>query len=185
MDVKDAVLKRRALRSFENTKLEPDMIDRLIESASLSASCFNNQPWRYVFVNDDAVLKKLHEALPKGNVWAAVAPLIIVVCSKKENDCLIKGREYFLFDCGLSVSQLILTATELGLVAHPIAGYDEEMAKTLLGIPQDMTVITLIIVGVHSQAISPLLSEKQVKDEQERPARLPKEQIAFFNRYPS
>ena len=184
MDVKDAVLRRRALRSFDNTKIEPAVIDSLIESASLSASCFNNQPWRYVFVNDEAVLKKLHEALPKGNVWATAAPLIIVVCSKKENDCLIKNREYFLFDCGLSVSQLLLTATELGLVAHPIAGYDEEIAKTVLGIPQDMTVITFIIVGMHSQIISPLLSEKQIKDEQTRPLRLPKEQISFFNRFP-
>jgi nitroreductase len=185
MDVKEAVQKRRALRSFEKTKIDPVVIDSLIEAASLSASCFNNQPWRYVFVNDDAVLKKLHEALPKGNVWATVAPLIIVVCSKKESDCVIKNREYFLFDCGLSVSQLILEATELGLVAHPIAGFDEDKAKEILGIPQDMTAITFIIVGVHSPTISPLLSEKQIKDETTRPPRLAKEQTVFFNRFPS
>ncbi|MEK7376470.1 MAG: nitroreductase family protein, partial [Candidatus Margulisiibacteriota bacterium] len=183
--VKDAVLKRRALRSFEKTKIDPAVIDRLIESASLSASCFNNQPWRYVFVNDELVLKELHGALSKGNVWATAAPLIIAVCAIKENDCVIKNREYFLFDCGLSVSQLILSAAERGLVAHPIAGFDEEIVKAVLDIPKEMTAITLIIVGEHSQTISPLLSEKQIEAEKERPERLPKEQIVFFNRFRS
>ncbi|MFB0562029.1 MAG: hypothetical protein ACETWM_12570 [Candidatus Lokiarchaeia archaeon] len=35
-----------------------------------------------------------------------------------------------------------LRATKLGLVTHPIAGYDEEQVKKVLNIPEDMRVIT-------------------------------------------
>jgi len=75
----------------------------------------------------------------------------------------------------------MLRATELGLVAHPVAGYDEEVVKEILGIPEDMQVITLVNVGKHSESIGPLLSEKQAESEKERPERLPLEEFAYLN----
>jgi hypothetical protein len=45
-------------------------------------------------------------------------------------------------------------------VAHPIAGYNEGAVKEILGIPEEMRVITLVIVGRHSETIGPLLTEK-------------------------
>ncbi|MGD8536143.1 MAG: nitroreductase, partial [Candidatus Aminicenantes bacterium] len=78
---------------------------------------------------------------------------------------------------------LILRATELGLVAHPIAGYSPRKTKEILEIPEEYQVITLIIVGKHSEEISPILSEKQVESEKERPARLSLDKFAFINRF--
>lgn len=79
---------------------------------------------------------------------------------------------------------MILRATELGLVAHPIACYREDQIKDVLGIPQEMAVITLIIFGKHSPEFSPLLSEKQAEDERRRPPRKPLSEIAFRDRWP-
>jgi nitroreductase len=107
--------------------------------------------------------------------------MIIAVFSNKELDCLLKGREYYLFDTGMATAFLILRATELGLVAHPIAGYNEEAAKKTLGIPDDMTVITLVIVGKHSESISPVLSDKQIEAEKKRPERLSMEKVVYLN----
>ncbi|MCK4836670.1 MAG: nitroreductase family protein, partial [Candidatus Aminicenantes bacterium] len=92
-------------------------------------------------------------------------------------------REYFLFDTGMAAGFLILRATELGLVAHPIAGFDENEVKRILQIPEHMIVITLIIVGVKSGIASPLLNEKMAEVETKRPSRLKFEEIAFINRY--
>jgi hypothetical protein len=77
----------------------------------------------------------------------------------------------------------MLRATELGLVAHPIAGNDEAMVKELLAVPEDMTVIALIIVGEHSEMISPALSEDQAAAEKERPPRYPLADFAFIDSY--
>lgn len=183
MDVKEAIQKRRAYRSLEKVEITEDIIRELSLAASLSASCFNNQPWRFIFVYGKDDLEKFKVVFNKGNEWCHADSLVIAVVSEKSLDCDVKGRQYYLFDTGMATAQLILRATELGLVAHPIAGYDEQKVKELLSVPEDMTVITLVNVGKHSDKISPVLSEKQVRDEKERPQRLPLNKIVFRNKY--
>ncbi|MFQ6103450.1 MAG: nitroreductase family protein [Candidatus Glassbacteria bacterium] len=86
-------------------------------------------------------------------------------------------------DTGMASAFLILRATELGFVAHPIAGFDEEKVKEALEIPDEMTVITLLIVGKRSEEPNPILSKKQIESERKRPSRHPLRKIMFMNRY--
>ena len=125
----------------------------------------------------------MHETLTKGNEWARAASMTIVVFSKKEYDCLIKEREYCLFGTGMATAFLILRATELGLVAHPIAGFKPSLVKEILGIPEEMMVIALVIVGRRADSVSPLLSELQVEAEEKRPERKPLQEFVHHNRY--
>jgi len=184
MDVKQAIHTRRAYRSLEPVEITDELVRDLAESAQLTPSCFNNQPWRFVFVHDPEVLKKLHGAMSKGNEWVQAASMIIAVFSREDLDCRIRGRNYYLFDTGMATAFIILRATELGLVAHPIAGYDEGAVKEILGIPEDMQVITLVNVGKHAETIGPLLTEKQAETEKQRPERLPLEGFAYVNAFP-
>ncbi|NPV50357.1 MAG: nitroreductase family protein [Candidatus Methanofastidiosum sp.] len=183
MDVKEAINKRRAYRSLEPAEITPDIINSLAGSAQLSPSCFNNQPWRYVFVTDSEKLIEMHSALSQGNEWAKAASMIIAVFSKKENDCLIKDREYYLFDTGMATAFIILRATEIGLVAHPIAGFSPKKTREILEIPDEMNVITLVIVGKHSSNMNPLMNEDQIEVEKERPERLQVNKFVFMNKY--
>ncbi len=183
MDVKEAIDKRRAYRSLEPMEITEDLIHDLAKHAILAPSCFNNQPIRYVFVYDKEKLMQMREALSKGNEWAYEASMIIAVFGKKDNDCIIADREYYLFDIGLSTAFLLLRATELGMVAHPIAGFKGVKTKDILGIPKDMMLITLVIMGKHSDKINPVLSEKQLAWEKERPERLPFEKFAYLNSF--
>ncbi len=183
MELKEVIKKRRAYRSLKTCEIDDDLIQELAECASLAPSCYNNQPWRFVFVYRKNVLEKLFEALPKGNAWAKSASMIVAVVSKKDNDCVIKGREYYLFDTGMATAFLILRATDLGLVAHPIAGYNEEKVKEVLDIPEEMTVISLVIVGKKSEDINPVLSDKQIADEKKRPERLRFEYFFAINKF--
>lgn len=183
MDVKEAIQKRRAFRSFVPVEITEDIINELATAAQLTPSCFNNQPWKFVFVHDKNVLVKMREGLTGGNEWIHAASLIIVAFGKKEDDCDTKGREYYLFDLGMACAFIQLRATELGLVAHPIAGFREQIVKEILGIPQEMKVITLINVGKKADTISEVLSEKQVGWEKKRPERKAIEEFVFMNRY--
>jgi nitroreductase len=183
LDIFQLIQKRRAYRSLAPVQITEEIIGALAESAQLSPSCFNNQPWRYVFVYEKRRLDRLFGALSKGNNWAKESSLIIAVCSKPEYDCQIRGRNYYLFDTGMATAFIILRATELGLVAHPIAGFDQDMVRDILCIPEGMTVITLLVVGKKSETISPILSEKQVKTEKHRPERLGVTEFMFRNSY--
>jgi len=183
MDVKEAINQRRAYRSFDPIPIAQELVEDLAKSAQLAPSCFNNQPWRFCFVYDKEMLEKMKTVLSKGNEWTYAASLMIAVFSKKELDCIIHDREYYLFGCGMAVGLLMLRATELGLVAHPIAGYSPKKVREVLGIPEEMNVITLIMVGKHSETISPVLSEKQIQDEKQRPERFPLEKFIYYNGY--
>ena len=183
MDVIRAIRERRAYRSLAPVEITRDLIEQLAESVRLAPSCFNSQPWRFVFVSDPGVLEEMHAALSKGNAWARSASLIIAAFSRPEDDCIIRDREYHQFDVGQAVGFLILRATELGLVAHPIAGFSPRKTREILGIPAEYKVITLIIVGKHSGKISPVLSEKQIQSEKVRPRRKSFSRIAWLNTY--
>ena len=129
MEVREAIRTRRAYRSLDPSPITEELIQDLAESASLAPSCFNYQPWRFVFVKDIEVLKEIHGALSKTNKWIQRASMIIAVFSKEEDDCRVRGRNYHQFDTGMATAFLMLRATELGLVAHPIAGYREKQIR--------------------------------------------------------
>jgi nitroreductase len=184
MNVKETITQRRAYRSFVPAKIDEALIRDLADAASLAPSCFNNQPWRYVFVYDKTKLEEVFKAMNKGNEWTFKDSMIIAVLGKKDMDCAMKdGRFYYHYDIGCATGFLILRAWELGLVAHPIAGYNPELIKQALKVPADMEVITLVNVGKHADTPSQVLSEKQLIDEKTRPARLKFEQFAFINEY--
>ncbi len=171
MDVHDAIKKRRAYRSLDPVEISEEIVRDLAYHASLAPSCYNNQPWRFVFVKSREKLDEIFRSLPDGNAWATRASMIVAVYSKKDFDCVIGEREYYLFDTGMATAFLILRATELGLVAHPIAGYDPDTVKRVTGISQDSNIIALIIVGKHSEKPNELLSEWQRQQELIRPER--------------
>jgi len=183
LTIEEIIVKRRSYRSLDTIKITEDIVNELAKNAQLAPSCYNNQPWRFVFVYQDEQLSKLKTALSPGNKWALDSSMIIAVCSRKDLDCDIKNREYFLFDTGMATAFILLKATELGLVAHPIAGFDEDIAKKILEVPDDMQIITLIIVGKHSEAINQSLSPQQAQVEKERPERLSLDKFAFYDTF--
>jgi nitroreductase len=171
MKVEDAIKTRRAYRSLDSVNITEELIRDLGTSAKLSPSCFNNQPWRYIFVYDRKKLNELQEAMSENNKWTQRASLIVAVYSHQEDDCNIGERHYYLFDTGMATAFLILRATELGLVAHPIAGFKEKKAKDILKIPERMRLITLVIIGKHSEEFNNLMTENQKSNEKKRPKR--------------
>jgi len=157
MSVKETIEKRRAYRSLEPVDITRDLVNDLAEMAKISPSCGNKQPWRFVFVYDKQALKQLFTALSGSNKWVEKASMIIGVFSKPENDCTIGERLYYLFDTG--------------------------MAKEILGIPNAMRLITLVIVGKHTETVNPVLSDSMKLGEKQRPPRKAIEDFIYINKY--
>lgn len=183
MDVKETIEKRRAFRSLDPVEITDELIKDLARCAQIAPSCSNNQPWRYIFVHEKEQLKRLFTILTEHNQWIEKASMMIAVFSKPEYDCRIKERDYYLFDTGLATAFIVLRATELGLVAHPIAGFDEKKGKEILGIPEEMRLITFVNIGKKSDEINPVLTESMKKGEKQRPPRKPFEHIYAENRF--
>lgn len=174
MEVHEAILMRRARRALGPRPVEPEKISALVEAMRLSASCNNNQPWRVIVCRSAEALAKARSALSKGNAWATRAPLIMVMAGRLQDDChgVANKPDYFLFSSGLAVGQMLIRAIDLGMIAHPIAGFDPLVLRKELGIPEDFMTITMVIVGYLDNDTS-LLSEKQKANEITRPERRP------------
>lgn len=176
MKVQIAIQKRRSYRGLDPVEITDKMISELAGAASLAPSCYNNQPWKFIFIKSKEKLVKMKQVMNKGNEWTFDSSCIVAVMSKRDLDCNVKGREYYLFDTGLGVGQMLLKATEMGLVAHVIAGYSPEKTKELLSVPEEWCLIALIALGKKSK-------KKQIISDEARPERLALKYVYSIDEY--
>lgn len=173
---------RSPYRALSPRSVEREKVLSLLEAAQLSASCFNNQPWRYLVLDEPASLEKGRKALVEGNYWARTAPVLIVGFSKRDLDCLpADGREYFLFDLGMATQNILLQATALDLVARPMAGFKPDVLRQEFGIPAEFTILVMIAIGYKGDLAT--LEERHQKLSLGPRMRNPLEKNCFFNTY--
>lgn len=99
----------------------------LFEAARWSPSCFNEQPWRFVYAQDDKLRSQFLNVLVEGNqVWAKSAPVLMAVFAKKKFAYNGKPNRWAEFDTGAAWMSLNLQALSLGLHCHGMAGYSED-----------------------------------------------------------
>lgn len=172
--------KRRARRALSDKPIPTEVIERILQAATLAPSCFNNQPWRFLVVKDPEKLDLVKKHLSPNNRWATAAPVIILVATKPPLDCQLEGeRDYALFDTGMAVMALQAQAIREGLYVHPIAGYKAvELRKTMV-IPEDYVLITLVILGYPGS--DALLNEKQKEMEISERERKPISQVVCYD----
>jgi len=174
--------KRSAFRAISPEAVAPEKVQALLQAAQLSASCFNNQPWRFLVLQDPSALAKARPALSEANYWAKAAPLLLVGFSRRDLDCLIPdGREYFLFDLGMATQNILLQATELGLVARPMAGFNPEVIRQAFQIPAEYVLLVAIAVGYPGDLST--LQEKHQKVSTAPRTRNPLEKNFFFDQF--
>lgn len=172
--------KRRARRSLSDIPIPKEVVERILQAATLAPSCFNNQPWRFLVVQDPEKLNLVKQHLSSNNRWATASPLIILVATKATLDCQLEGgRDYALFDTGMAVMALQAQAIREGLYVHPIAGYKAVELQKVMGIPEDYVLITLVILGYPGS--DTLLNEKQKELERSERERKPIHAVVCYD----
>lgn len=172
---------RRSFRALNDRPIAEEDLRTLVEAAHFAPSCRNHQPWRMI-VATGKKLEALKKTLPKGNSWALASPAIVAFAAAPEDDCQSgDGREYFLFDTGLAAENLMLQATQLGLTAHPIAGYSPEKVKKVFSIPERFTVVVLIVLGYpgDTDQLEDWAKEAELGPRQRRPL----EEVVGWNEF--
>jgi len=97
MDILDAIKNRKSPVVFKEDDVEKEKLDAIIEAARWAPSCFNKQPWNYIFVGrGDETREALTKTLSITNGWASNAPYLIVVSSAMEDDCQLNGILCFI-----------------------------------------------------------------------------------------
>lgn len=74
---------RRSIRKFTSAKIAPETIETLIEAALRAPSSRGINPWKYILVDDPAILVKLSKAKQHESEFLKNAPLGIVVAPNR------------------------------------------------------------------------------------------------------
>lgn len=145
METIKAISSRTSLKiQLSSQPVEQDKINQVLEAARLAPSARNLQPWYFVVITDKKIIEEVVTgAFSEGNQIAKQAPVMIVICADPNDDVIVAGKEYYLFDLGLAMENLLLAATDLGLVTHPMAGFSEGKLKGFLGIPETFRVAAI------------------------------------------
>ena len=88
--------------------------------------------------------------------WIAEAPIIIVGCADPTQSRNKEERPYYFLDIGISMEHLILAAAKKGLGTCWTGLYfNESIVKETLGIPEDMRVVALTLLGYPDEVTEP------------------------------
>ncbi|MCW4003913.1 MAG: nitroreductase family protein [Candidatus Bathyarchaeota archaeon] len=149
MEFMDVVTARKSVRDYTDKPVEEEKLTQLLEAARLAPSWANKQCCRYIVVKDKA---KIQEVAGGFIGWLKQAPVLVVACADPKDSGSRNGMDYYLVDVGISMQQLILAATDLGLGTCWIGGFDEGKVRKALGIPENVRVVALTPIGYPANA---------------------------------
>jgi nitroreductase len=79
--------------------------------------------------------------------WAASAPVLMLVCAKRNFSHNSKPNPYHQYDTGMAMQNFILSALESGAYVHQMAGFDHELAAKNFEISDEYSVISVAAIG--------------------------------------
>jgi nitroreductase len=178
--VHELIAKRWSGRAFSSKAVDSATIGSLLEAARWAASCSNEQPWSFLVTEKQkrSDYDRLLGCLVEFNVeWAQRAPVLILSVARLNFASSGKPNRHAWHDVGQATANLALQATALGLIAHPMAGFDIQKARDEFAIPAGHEPVAVIAVGYSGDPAS--LSEKLRKRELAPRQRKPLRDFAF------
>ena len=154
-------LERWSPRAFSTRPLPDQLVRSLFEAARWAPSCSNEQPWMFAYGVSESGRAKIADVLvPQNQVWAAKAPLLMVIFARRNFAHNGKPNAWHSFDAGAAWMSLALQAHKLGLVAHAMGGFYPDRAYTALGVDKEiysaMAAVAVGYYGVPAELPAPL-----------------------------
>ena len=154
---------RRSMRKFTDEPLTAEEVETLMRAALMSPSSKGKHAWHFILVDDKAMLAQLSQCKAQGADFLAGAPLAVaVVGDPQESDVWIE-------DASVASAVLLYQAEDMGLGACWIQVRErytaegipaEEIVRTLLGIPEELRVLSIVAVGHKGMERKPFNEER-------------------------
>ncbi len=148
MEVLETIRTRRSIRKYQRAPVPEEYIDKILEAGQWSPSWVNTQPWSFIVLRDEGILKEVASVTTYGK-FLADAPLGIAVVIDP------KVSKHPVEDGTIATYSMILTAHSLGLGTCWIVQYEtdhEVKVKELLGIPEDKRLLSIISIGLPDES---------------------------------
>ncbi len=144
METWDAIASRRNIREFSDEAIEGKALDRILEAGRRTPSSRNWQPWDFVVVTDPAQRAEL-AGVWKG-AWhvAGARAVVAIIAPRVESE---REQNVLHFDLGQAVMSMMLAAADSGIGTGHAVVADQDLARSILGFPEDRFCAYLISLG--------------------------------------
>jgi nitroreductase len=144
METWDALRARRNVRTYEERAIPDEDLERILEAARRTPSSMNQQAWDFVLVTDrDRLLELARTWRYAAHVGASAATIVLVVPTSEDRD----ERDTLQYDIGQATMSIMLAATDLGIGSGHASVGDQDLARSILGVPEDRECAILIALG--------------------------------------
>jgi nitroreductase len=142
MQTWEAIRSRRNVRSFADRPITDSDLDQVLEAGRRSPSSRNWQPWDFVLLTERARLQELAKVWRGAGHVAQSAATIALIAPAQDDEF---GRAQY--DLGQATMSIMLAAADLGIGSCHSAVGDHELARQILGLPQDKSCAFMISLG--------------------------------------
>lgn len=158
MTVWETIRKKRAIRKFEDKPLAKADIQRILDAGRRCQSGFNSQPWQFIVVTDKDLLDQL-SAIGRSTGHMKGAAMAVILLSPHPE----KSDRYWqdMFDVGQAAAYMQLTAQEMGIGSCPGTVYHPDMARDILGFPEEWDLKIILSFGYPDKTEYPDRPPKQ------------------------
>ena len=144
METWDAVRSRRNVRTYTDQPIASGDLDLILEAGRRSPSSSNQQRWDFVVVTERPQLEDLSHVWQGARHVAQSAATVGIVAPIATDEYGSRSTQY---DLGQTTMCMMLAATDLGIGSAHAKVDDQELARKLLGFPDDHELAWLVAFG--------------------------------------
>lgn len=162
MTLLELVKKRKSVRHFLDTKIEPEKLDYIMECARLAPSAVNFQPWHFYIIESDQAKSLIQKCYPRPWFNSPNIPVYILACIDKNVSWKrsYDEKDHGDIDIAIAVEHISLAAAELGIGSCWVCHFDPTQCRELFSLPDHLEPAVIIPLGYPS--------EKEVKSTDRR-----------------
>lgn len=144
-EVLSLIKERRSIREFATMPIPRDVLASILEAGRWAPSGLNNQPWRFVVVEDDGRKTSL-AAMTKYSSILLLAPTAIAVFLDQNKSY---SREKDLMGIGACIQNMLLQAYSLGVGTCWLGEIlnKADAVEDMLGVPDTYELMAVIAMG--------------------------------------
>jgi nitroreductase len=147
MDTFECIRTRRTTRVFLPTTIPQHTIRNILEAGRLTPSARNLQPWHFIAIQDQDMLRQLAPLCTSGRFIEQASCAVVVVTDPTNRWHEIDGAR--------AVQSMELAGWNEGVGTCWIGNMDRERIKDLLGVPASLHVLTILPFGYPAQSDTP------------------------------
>lgn len=144
METWNAITSRRNVRDYSDEALPESAVDRILEAARRAPSARNAQWWDLIVVDDTEQLRRLSRVWGGAGHVAGSQVTIAITAPEGSN---AQEQRWIDYDLGQLTMQAMIAAADLGIGTGHANVEDQDLARRVLGFPQNRTCHTLIAMG--------------------------------------